>query len=329
MIERYEVFVEVGTGTFVRAPDPPPPDWRERKGVCRRCGEKVFVKAGPIRSFWTHGKGKTCVPKPNPVAEAIDAAEYAKNRGASTEGDEALKARFADCVGEPPAPPPAEERIRPEGVSDEEWQGTQAIFGGRGGDEWSASDADEPQAAVPPARDEPAPEPSPPRRVVIWPTPVDGCSSAVRSRPDVWQETAQPQSEATAITYAVSLGWVEASLVMGGYLNRVKDVVGMPPKGTFGRIAIHYMTDFPRSAYDEHVRHALRKYPGCEIPPYEEIDRQRKSYYWGLADFAVVEEEGTAYIKLAGVVRPSTLVHRISEGRKVWPLGRFDARMIG
>ena len=100
MITHYEIYYTDENGQFVRAPNPPPPEWRERKGVCRHCGEKVFVKAGPLRSFWTHGKGKTCVKKANRVDEAITAAEeYARNRGALSAGDEALKAGFEEQIG--------------------------------------------------------------------------------------------------------------------------------------------------------------------------------------------------------------------------------------
>ena len=100
MITHYEIYYTDASGQFVRAPNPPPPEWRERKGVCRHCGEKVFVKAGPLRSFWTHGKGKTCVKKANRVDEAITAAEeYASNRGALSAGDEALKAGFEEQIG--------------------------------------------------------------------------------------------------------------------------------------------------------------------------------------------------------------------------------------
>lgn len=100
MITHYEIYYTDVSGQFVRAPNPPPPEWRERKGVCRHCGEKVFVKAGPLRSFWTHGKGKTCVKKANRVDEAITAAEeYARNRGALSAGDEALKAGFEEQIG--------------------------------------------------------------------------------------------------------------------------------------------------------------------------------------------------------------------------------------
>ena len=100
MITHYEIYYTDASGQFVRAPNPPPPEWRERKGVCRHCGEKVFVKAGPLRSFWTHGKGKTCVKKANRVDEAITAAEeYARNRGALSTGDEALKAGFEEQIG--------------------------------------------------------------------------------------------------------------------------------------------------------------------------------------------------------------------------------------
>ena len=100
MITHYEIYYTDASGQFVRAPNPPPPEWRERKGVCRHCGEKVFVKAGPLRSFWTHGKGKTCVKKANRVDEAITAAEeYARNRGALSAGDEALKAGFEEQIG--------------------------------------------------------------------------------------------------------------------------------------------------------------------------------------------------------------------------------------
>ena len=100
MITHYEIYYTDASGQFVRAPNPPPPEWRERKGVCRPCGEKVFVKAGLLRSFWTHGKGKTCVKKANRVDEAITAAEeYARNRGALSAGDEALKAGFEEQIG--------------------------------------------------------------------------------------------------------------------------------------------------------------------------------------------------------------------------------------
>lgn len=100
MITHYEIYYTDASGQFVRAPNPPPPEWRERKGVCRHCGEKVFVKAGLLRSFWTHGKGKTCVKKANRVDEAITAAEeYARNRGALSAGDEALKAGFEEQIG--------------------------------------------------------------------------------------------------------------------------------------------------------------------------------------------------------------------------------------
>lgn len=100
MITHYEIYYTDASGQFVRAPNPPPPEWRERKGVCRHCGEKVFVKAGPLRSFWTHGKGKTCVKKANRVDEAITAAEeYARNWGALSAGDEALKAGFEEQIG--------------------------------------------------------------------------------------------------------------------------------------------------------------------------------------------------------------------------------------
>ena len=100
MITHYEIYYTDENGQFVRAPNPPPPEWRERKGVCRHCGEKVFVKAGPLRSFWTHGKGKTCVKKANRVDEAITAAEeYARNRGALSTGDEALKVGFEEQIG--------------------------------------------------------------------------------------------------------------------------------------------------------------------------------------------------------------------------------------
>ena len=100
MITHYEIYYTDENGQFVRAPNPLPPEWRERKGVCRHCGEKVFVKAGPLRSFWTHGKGKTCVKKANRVDEAITAAEeYASNRGALSAGDEALKAGFEEQIG--------------------------------------------------------------------------------------------------------------------------------------------------------------------------------------------------------------------------------------
>ena len=100
MITHYEIYYTDASGQFVRAPNPPPPEWREREGVCRHCGEKVFVKAGPLRSFWTHGKGKTCVKKANRVDEAITAAEeYARNRGALSAGDEALKAGFEEQIG--------------------------------------------------------------------------------------------------------------------------------------------------------------------------------------------------------------------------------------
>ena len=100
MIAHYEIYYTDENGQFVRAPNPPPPEWRERKGVCRHCGEKVFVKAGLLRSFWTHGKGKTCVKKANRVDEAITAAEeYARNRGALSAGDEALKAGFEEQIG--------------------------------------------------------------------------------------------------------------------------------------------------------------------------------------------------------------------------------------
>ena len=100
MITHYEIYYTDASGQFVRAPNPPPPEWRERQGVCRHCGEKVFVKAGPLRSFWTHGKGKTCVKKANRVDEAIAAAEeYARNRGALSAGDEALKAGFEEQIG--------------------------------------------------------------------------------------------------------------------------------------------------------------------------------------------------------------------------------------
>lgn len=100
MITHYEIYYTDVSGQFVRAPNPPPPEWRERKGVCRHCGEKVFVKAGLLRSFWTHGKGKTCVKKANRVDEAITAAEeYARNRGALSAGDEALKAGFEEQIG--------------------------------------------------------------------------------------------------------------------------------------------------------------------------------------------------------------------------------------
>lgn len=100
MITHYEIYYTDENGQFVRAPNPPPPEWRERKGVCRHCGEKVFVKAGLLRSFWTHGKGKTCVKKANRVDEAITAAEeYARNRGALSAGDEALKAGFEEQIG--------------------------------------------------------------------------------------------------------------------------------------------------------------------------------------------------------------------------------------
>ena len=100
MITHYEIYYTDASGQFVRAPNPPPPEWRERKGVCRHFGEKVFVKAGPLRSFWTHGKGKTCVKKANRVDEAITAAEeYARNRGALSAGDEALKAGFEEQIG--------------------------------------------------------------------------------------------------------------------------------------------------------------------------------------------------------------------------------------
>ena len=100
MITHYEIYYTDENGQFVRAPNPPPPEWRERKGVCRHCGEKVFVKAGPLRSFWTHGKGKTCVKKANRVDEAITAAEeYARNWGALSAGDEALKAAFEEQIG--------------------------------------------------------------------------------------------------------------------------------------------------------------------------------------------------------------------------------------
>ena len=100
MITHYEIYYTDENGQFVRAPNPLPPEWRERKGVCRHCGEKVFVKAGPLRSFWTHGKGKTCVKKANRVDEAFTAAEeYARNRGALSAGDEALKAGFEEQIG--------------------------------------------------------------------------------------------------------------------------------------------------------------------------------------------------------------------------------------
>lgn len=38
--------------------------------------------------------GKTCVPKSNTVADTVAAAEYEKNKGASTEGNDRLKAEF-------------------------------------------------------------------------------------------------------------------------------------------------------------------------------------------------------------------------------------------
>ena len=89
MIPHYEIYYEDSPGHFVPAPNPPPKEWRERKGVCRTCGEKVFVKAGEIRSFWTHGMGKTCVPKPNRVDAAISVDEYEEYE--EVEGEEVVE----------------------------------------------------------------------------------------------------------------------------------------------------------------------------------------------------------------------------------------------
>lgn len=94
----YEIVVEEDGG-YAPAPNPPPPEWRERKGICSKCGEKVFVKSGPLRTFWTHGRGKTCVPKPNPISTAISLMHYTKNRGASSEGDAEMRARFEAYSG--------------------------------------------------------------------------------------------------------------------------------------------------------------------------------------------------------------------------------------
>ena len=165
----YEIVVEKPDGGYEPAPNPPPPEWRERKGICSKCGEKVFVKSGPLRTFWTHGKGKTCVPKPNPVSAAISLVQYAKNKGALFEGDAEMRARYAAFSGTPlnvamPAPEPPPEAApepppAPKPVVDEERKHLEGIFGGTVERRWDGSvvvgsDARPAPEAPDPGRDE-------------------------------------------------------------------------------------------------------------------------------------------------------------------------------
>ena len=275
----YDVYIKVADGVFEPAPNPPPREWRERKGVCKRCGEKVFVKAGPERSFWTHGKGKTCVPKPNPVAEAIAAAEYAKNKGASSDGDDQLKAEFeasAAANRQDPMPPVSE---LPRSVPFRSLS-----FGRREVEN---------------------------RPIWVMPKKVEPPTLAVRS-----------------IKEAVSLGWVEAELVLSGAVRELKDVEGLPCPGTVGTVAIHYLTDFAKEEFERHRRYAISKYPGVSLPTFDEVSRNRKSFYWGYADYKIVEVDGKRRMLLLGVGQRPTHMFHISEGRRFWKMSDSDSRMV-
>lgn len=298
MIPHYEIYYEDSPGHFVPAPNPPPKEWRERKGVCRTCGEKVFVKAGDVRSFWTHGMGKTCVPKPNRVDAAISVEEYEKNRGALEEGDEELLKSFEEAVAA--------------GLSHEE---------GEVEEEECPEPPTEPPRILPRPWTKEVSDFSLPRIRTFIPPP-----RTVEPKKPV--KPVEPERRAPRVRFAASLGWIEATLVSEGRLTRIKDIEGMPDVGTSGNVAIHYQADFPRASYDEHRRRAHEKYQGCTFPTYDEIASRRKNYYWAVAGFTVVSEGGTRYMNLTGVKKLTTFVFHINEGRKVWQLDNFDSQMI-
>ena len=259
-MENYEVYIEVSEGRFELAPNPPPFEWRERKGVCKTCGEKVFVKAGHERCFWTHGKGKTCVPKPNPVSAAIEAAESAKNAGASTDGDDELKARFEAALGVPSVQ--TVETVEPDPYFEHFQQ------------------------------------------------------------PPVFET-----SHVINVNGGISLGWVEASLVMCGELTEIKSLEGMPEPGTTGAVAILYQGGFSQEAYAYHVHHALEVFPGVVLPSYEEM-RSCANYYRGTAEYEVVEADGKRIMRLSNVQPLRSYLFHICQDRMFWTLDRSDAQML-
>lgn len=261
-MENYEVYIEIAPGQFEPAPNPPPPEWRERKGVCKTCGEKVFVKAGTERCFWTHGKGKTCVPRPNAVSAAIEASESKKNAGASTEGDEELKARFV-------------------------------------------------------ASQEQAPEPK---------------ITFTRFRRSAWAMPEPPKKKEfkleCIVKEGVSLGWVEASLVVCGALTEIKQLDNLPEVGAKGLVAIHYKGQFSPAAYEQHVAHAKERFPDVVLPSYEEIRGQRKNYYWATADYEIAAVNGARVMRVSNVKLLSTHVFRISDERMFWTIDSSDSKLI-
>lgn len=271
----YDVYIKVSEGVFEPAPNPPPPEWRERKGYCKKCGEIVYVKAGPERTFWTHGMGKTCVPKPNSVADTVAAAEYEKNKGALTEGNDRLKAQFDAAM----------------------------------------SAQQEEHNLISPACSEPV------RESRLW-----------RQRtytPELRLESAAPlTNHRDSISEAVSLGWVEAELVLSGRLSELKDIEAMPPPGTSGTVAIHYQTDFTSDKYERHAKHAVEKYPGVSLPSYEDVSRNRRSFYWGVADYVINEVSGRRIMSVSNVGLLPTHMFQISEGRRFWTLSDSDSQMV-
>lgn len=261
-MENYEVYIEVAEGRFEPAPNPPPFEWRERKGVCKTCGEKVFVKAGTERCFWTHGKGKTCVPKPNAVSAAIEASESKKNAGASTEGDEELKARFEASQEHKTEPMITYRRYRRS--------------------DWVM--------------------PEPPKKKEF--------------------------KLECIVKEAVSLGWVEASLVICGALKEIKGLDNLPAPGTTGIVAIHYQYQFSPEAYARHAAHAKELFPDVELPTYEDVRGQRKNYYWATANYEIAEVDGKRIMRVSDIRLLSTHVFHISEERKFWAIDSSDSKLI-
>lgn len=261
MEPNYDVYIEVAEGQFELAPNPPPFSWRERKGVCKGCGEKVFVKAGSERCYWTHGKGKTCVPKPNPVSAYIDASEFQKNAGAQVEGDEALKARFKESQTLAKVPPFVCKKYNK----------------------------------------------------VDWIVPKPHKKEFLLKR---------------IVKVGVSLGWVEASLVINGVLNELKRLSNLPAVGTNGILAIHYKDAFSQEDYDFHLLRAKERFLNATIPSYEELRANRRNFFWAMADYEIVDENNKPFVRLQNVRLLSSPVLHIFNERTFWALDSSDSQLI-
>lgn len=132
--------------------------------------------------------------------------------------------------------------------------------------------------------------------------------------------------------YAITLGWLQASLWVKGILRDCTISEGVDENlPNSGRIAIHYQNEYSKDDYDNDIRYLKEYYanyrPSGGWPQYEHL-KKRKGCIVAKARFTKCRDESSGacsitlrdFVRLVDYTGHYRILHQVPDGKGIWKL---------